>query len=113
MRPIIHPNIKDVTVEGILHAFSDPVRIRIFMDLAGGECSKNCSSYLNLRKKPLAKSTLSQHFKILRDDGLIYSERQGVEIINRTRCPELMAKFGEMISGIIKTYAVQEKLKKK
>jgi DNA-binding transcriptional ArsR family regulator len=89
MRPLTHPNINDVTVEGILHAFADPVRVRIFMDLAGGECQKNCSNYININQAPIAKSTLSQHFKVLREAGLIYSERQGVELINRTRCQDL------------------------
>jgi len=37
MRPLFHPSIEDVTVEGILHALSDPVRVAIFADIAGFE----------------------------------------------------------------------------
>jgi hypothetical protein len=44
----------------------------------------------------------------LREAGLIYSERQGVELINRTRCQELQPKFGGLISEILKAYMQQQ-----
>ncbi len=108
----MHPNIKDITVEGILHALGDPVRVRIFMELASAECTKNCSNFINVDKTPLAKSTLSHHFKILREAGLIISERKGVELQNHTRCAELKERFGDMISAIIKAFIAQEQPKK-
>ncbi|NBX04150.1 MAG: transcriptional regulator [Alphaproteobacteria bacterium] len=113
MRQLHHPAIKDVTVEGILYAFSDPVRVRIFMELAGAECTKNCTNFVNIDKTPMAKSTLSQHFRILREAGLIYSERKGVELHNRTRCAELKDRFGEMVGAIIAAYAKQQQKQKK
>jgi len=48
---------------------------------------------------------VSQHFKILREAGLIRSERKGVELQNRSRWDEYSKKFGPMISGIIEAYA--------
>jgi hypothetical protein len=47
---------------------------------------------------------LSQQFKILREAGLIRSERKGVELHNRTRCAEIEDKFGPMINAIIEAY---------
>jgi hypothetical protein len=44
MRPLFHPSIQDITVEGILHALSDPVRVAIYADIVAQECSHNCSS---------------------------------------------------------------------
>ena len=107
MRQLFHPNIDDIRVENVLFALSDPVRVQIYMQLAQAECAKNCSSFLNIEKTPLPKSTLSQHFRILRESGLIYSERKGVELHNRTRCAELRVKFGSMIENIAKAYAAQ------
>jgi len=107
MRQIIHPSMEDVTVQGILHALADPVRVRIFMDLASAECTKNCSTFLNVNHEQLPKSTLSQHFRILREAGLIYSERKGVELQNRTRCEELRPRFGAMITAILGAYVAQ------
>jgi hypothetical protein len=37
MRPLFHPSIEDVTVEAILHALSDPVRVAIFAQIANSE----------------------------------------------------------------------------
>ncbi len=113
MRSYHHPAVKDITVEGILHALSDPVRVQIFMELANAECAKNCSTFKNVKKQaPLAKSTLSQHFAVLREAGLIISERKGVELQNHTRCAELKPRFGAMIGGIIDAYVAQNKKKK-
>lgn len=105
--------MEDVTVEGILHALSDPIRARIYLDLAKAECTKNCSSYLNMNKEVLPKSTLSQHFSVLREAGLVYSERKGVELHNRTRCPELKERFGELIPTILGAYMQNANSKKR
>jgi DNA-binding transcriptional ArsR family regulator len=65
----------------------------------------NCSAFMFNGNLKLPKSTLSQHFKILREAGLIRSERKGVELKNSTRCRELKKKFGPMIVGILNAYA--------
>jgi DNA-binding transcriptional ArsR family regulator len=52
----------------------------------------------------MPKSTLSQHFKILREAGLVRSERKGVELQNTPRWDEYGKKFGPMISSIIEAY---------
>lgn len=69
MKPLAHPQIDDVTVEGILHAFSHPVRIQIYAALAAAEYPQCCSAYLNIKGAKLPKSTLSQHFTVLREAG--------------------------------------------
>jgi DNA-binding transcriptional ArsR family regulator len=107
MRILYHPPMEEVTVERVLYALSDPVRVRIFMQLANAECAKNCSTFLQIDEKTLPKSTLSQHFRILREAGLIYSERHGVELHNKTRCEELREKYGDMMLNIISAYIAQ------
>ncbi len=104
--------MQDISVEGILHALSDPVRVSIFAQIAQSECSRTCSNFLKVQNRVLPKSTLSQHFKILREAGLIRSERKGVELHNVTRCKELGERFGELVPSIIAAYAQQDKKKK-
>ena len=104
MRPLYHPRPEETTVQGILYALSDPVRVRIFIKLMSADCAKCCSEFANVSNKPLPKSTLSQHFKILREAGLIWSERKGVELQSHVRCAELKKKFGRMINAILKAY---------
>jgi DNA-binding transcriptional ArsR family regulator len=103
VRPLYHPTADEVTVQGILYALSDPARVRIFVELMGADCAKNCSAFLNVNKTPLPKSTLSQHIKILREAGLIRSVRKGVELNNEPRCADLQ-KFAPMITEILKAY---------
>ena len=103
MKPIFHPHPDEITVQGILHALSDPVRVQIYKQLLGAGCSKNCTTFMNVGATPLPKSTLSQHFRILREAGLIYSERKGIELQNRSRCEDLQ-KFKPMLLEILAAY---------
>ena len=107
MRPLFHPSIDDVTVEAVLHALSDPVRVAIFADIAGSTCSRNCSNFLTVTEKAIPKSTLSQHFKALREAGLIRSERRGVEMHNTSRCSELEQRFPGLIAAIVNAHRIQ------
>lgn len=107
MRPLFHPSIEDITVEGILHALSDPVRVAIFDDIAGSDCSQTCSEFLHISEKTIPKSTLSQHFKVLREAGLIRGERHGVEMSNTSRCAEIDKRFPGLIAAIANAHRVQ------
>ena len=111
MRPLFHPSIEDVTVESILHTLSDPVRAAIYMDIAASDCSQVCSSFLRVSEKDIPKSTLSQHFKALRDAGLIRGERRGVEMHNVSRCEELNKRFPGLIPAIINAHKAQNAAK--
>ena len=107
MRPLFHPSMEDVTVEGILHALSDPVRVAIYADIVGSACSLNCSNFLSVSERPIPKSTLSQHFKALREAGLIRGERRGVEMHNTSRCAEIEKRFPGLIAAIVKAHNIQ------
>ena len=107
MRPLIHPSIDDVTLEGILHALADPVRAAIYADLAVRDGAATCSAFVNVIDREIPKSTLSQHFRALREAGLIRSERAGVEMRNRTRCKELEQRFPGLIPSIMNAYSIE------
>jgi DNA-binding transcriptional ArsR family regulator len=107
MRPLFHPSIEDVSVEAILHALSDPIRVAIFSEIVGSECSRNCSNFLNVTEKDIPKSTLSQHFKVLREAGLIRGERRGVEMHNTSRCIEIDRRFPGLIAAIVNAHHIQ------
>ncbi len=112
MRPLYHPPLEEITVQGLLYALSDPVRVCIYVGLRDASCAQNCTTYLNVGDDPLPKSTLSQHFKILREAGLIRSERKGVELHNFSRCPELKnTRFAPMITAIVQAYENEQKAK--
>jgi DNA-binding transcriptional ArsR family regulator len=107
VRPLFHPSLEDITVEGILHALSDPIRAAIFADIAAQECSHNCSMFLTVSDKAIPKSTLSQHFRALREAGLIRGERRGVEMHNTSRCEEIENRFPGLLRAIVSAHTIQ------
>lgn len=104
MRPFVHPSLDSIRPEVILHALSDPERAFIFAEIAGAECIQRCSALASAADRVIPKSSLSQHFKILRDAGLIRSERQGVEMRNYSRCEEIEQRFPGLLKAILGAY---------
>jgi DNA-binding transcriptional ArsR family regulator len=109
VRPLLHPAIEDVTVRAILHALADPVRVAIYARIIGSQFPQSCSSLMTVTAVAVPKSTLSQHFKVLREAGLIRSERRGVEMQNASRCAEVESRFPGLIPAVISAYDAQQK----
>ena len=107
MRPLLHPSSKSFRPEAILHALSDPERAAIFAEIAGAECVQRCSVLADTGDRVIPKSSLSQHFKVLREAGLIRSERQGVEMRNYSRCNEINQRFPGLLPAIMGAYGLE------
>jgi DNA-binding transcriptional ArsR family regulator len=75
--------------------------------MANAGCAFNCTNFSQVSDKTIPKSTLSQHFRALREAGLIRSERHGVEMHNTTRCKEIEQRFPGLIGAIMNAHAVQ------
>jgi DNA-binding transcriptional ArsR family regulator len=101
MTRFVHPAREEITLEGVLGALSDPMRLRILRKLlesrAGG---LSCSSAAPCEE--MAKSTLSHHFRILREAGLIRTTKQGVENLNSARWDDVNARFPGLLKAIMK-----------
>jgi DNA-binding transcriptional ArsR family regulator len=106
MRPLLHPSLDALRPEAILHALADPERAAIFAEIAGSECVQRCSVLADTGARVIPKSSLSQHFKILREAGLIRSERQGVEMRNYSRCGEIDQRFPGLLQSIMTAYGL-------
>lgn len=105
MRPLFHPAIEDVRPEAILHALADPARAAIFASIMQAGCVQACSAVSALGERVIPKSSLSAHFKVLREAGLIRSERHGVEMRNHSRWAEVEARFPGLLPAIVNAYA--------
>ena len=105
MRPLFHPAIEDIRPEAILHALSDPNRAAIYAQIVRSGCVEACSAVSALGDRVIPKSSLSAHFKVLREAGLIRSERHGVEMRNHSRCAEVEARFPGLLAAILNAYA--------
>lgn len=105
MRPIFHPAIEDIQPQAILHALSDPNRAAILAKILTSGSVKACTVVARLGDRVIPKSSLSTHFRVLREAGLIRSERHGVEMRNQSRFAEVDARFPGLIAAIINAYA--------
>jgi DNA-binding transcriptional ArsR family regulator len=91
---------------------SDPVRVHIFAQIARADGPQTCSAFLEVSDRPIPKSTLSQHFNVLREAGLIHSERKGVEMHSSPRLADLNERFRPLIDAILAAHAAQERRRK-
>ena len=99
-RRFVHPDMKDVALESVLHALGDPVRLHLVRKLSGCPSAMNCAEVANdLEKLPL--STRHHHLRILREAGLIWSERQGVSVLNKLRKDEIEKRFPGLLHTLL------------
>ncbi len=101
MTRFVHPATADITLAGVLGALADPVRLRILKKLLA--MRHGCLSCTEAAAgAEMAKSTLSHHFRILRDAGLIRTEKLGVENRNSVRWDDLNERFPGLLMAIMK-----------
>jgi DNA-binding transcriptional ArsR family regulator len=96
MRTMQHPALDDVTLSQLLYALSDPVRLDVVQQLArGGEAT--CSALDGGRPK----SSMSHHFRVLREAGLVRTRTDGPAHMNELRRAELNARFPGLLDSIL------------
>src|SRR6266487_594821 len=94
---IAHPERAEIELAGVLHALSDPMRLRIVAVLARGESGLTCGS-IDL---PVTKSTCTHHFKVLREAGVIRQRQEGTRRVNTLRRDDLEARFPGLLATIL------------
>ncbi len=104
MTRFVHPAKEDITLAGVLGALGDPMRLKILRKLL--EKRHGCLSCSQAAPcEEMAKSTLSHHFRILRDAGLIRTTKQGVENLNAVRWDDLNERFPGLLATIMRFQA--------
>ena len=94
-RTFNHPAAGDISLDSVLHALSDPMRRHIVQKLMASDsmsCIQACAT--------LPPSTISFHHKILREAGLIRSEKKGVEVINTLRRTDIDERFPGLLDAV-------------
>jgi DNA-binding transcriptional ArsR family regulator len=91
-----HPPPEEFELAAVLHALSDPIRLRIVRSLAEhGAC--NCGLFA----VPVAKSTLSHHLRVLREAGVTLTEPVGTQRVVSLRREELDARFPGLLDAVL------------
>lgn len=100
MVQFVHPATEDITLAGILGALGDPMRLRIVSNLLKKNGCMSCSEAAPC--PDMAKSTLSHHFRILREAGIIRTRKIGVENRNTVRIDDINTRFPGLLKQILK-----------
>jgi DNA-binding transcriptional ArsR family regulator len=101
MTHFVHPVKEDITLAGVLGALADPMRLKILKTLLDKRHRRlSCTQAIPCPE--MAKSTLSHHFRILRDAGLIRTAKQGVQNLNCVRWDDLNERFPGLLTAIMK-----------
>ena len=96
MRTLSHPKADEIELTRVLYALSDPVRLDVVrrLDSAG---AASCAALDCGRPK----SSMSHHFRVLRDCGVVLTRTDGPAHINELRREELDRRFPGLIDSIL------------
>jgi DNA-binding transcriptional ArsR family regulator len=88
----------------LFQALSDPVRIEIVRHLASVP-EASCNALNGGRPK----SSMSHHFRVLREAGLVRTRTQGTAHANTLRRVELNERFPGLIDALLDAMAANER----
>lgn len=91
-----HPNLGEMELGDILTALADPLRRKVVQDLLAAEedAERTCTSF----ELGVAKSTLTHHFRVLRESGLVYQVNRGNSRKVRLRQADLERRFPGLLT---------------
>jgi len=91
-----HPLRDGIRIEAVLQALADPVRLCIVRAIADrGEMA------CGVLELPVSKSTLTHHWRVLRESGVIHQRPVGTSKINTLRREDLDALFPGLLDGVL------------
>lgn len=96
MKHFKHPAPGDFVLERVLYALSDPVRLEIVQRLAT-VAEASCGELDGGRPK----SSMSHHFRVLREAGLICTYRLGTTHMNSLRLADMETRYPGLLKSIL------------
>ncbi|BCJ46973.1 transcriptional regulator [Actinoplanes ianthinogenes] len=96
-RTIEHPAVAEVSLQQLLEALVDPVRRSIVAQLAAAGAGMACGSF----RTSVSDSTLTHHFAVLREAGVIRQSYAGTTKLNTLRADELESRFPGLLTSVV------------
>ncbi|MCX5407849.1 ArsR family transcriptional regulator [Streptomyces sp. NBC_00335] len=96
-----HPTRDQIKLENVFTALGNPMRLTVVRALAaGGEYP--CGSLL----EGVSKSTLTHHWRVLREGGLIWQRPSGRELLLSLRREDLDVRFPGLLDAVLGAISV-------
>ena len=98
MTEVTEPAIETVTIDVVLSALADPVRLTLVRAFAAAGDWTCGSDVVKETGVTIGKSTLSHHIKVLRDAGLIRTRVDGIRRLVTLRYDEVERRFPGLLA---------------
>lgn len=92
-----HPKTDEIRLEDVFTALSNPMRLKVVRALAESGPTP-CGSLLD----GVPKSTLTHHWRVLREGGLIWQEAVGREYTLTLRADDLEQRFPGLLPAVLR-----------
>lgn len=96
---LTHPEVTNLDLLDVLHALSDPTRMRIVQTLRH-DAERACGTF----PVEVAPSSLTHHFRVLREAGVIRQREDGHRRLTTLRVDDLEERFPGLFDGIFAAY---------
>lgn len=93
---LVHPDAADLDLVKVLHALADPTRLVIVATLRS-ETERACGTF----PVTVAPSTLTHHFRVLREAGIIRQREEGNRRWTTLRRDDLDLRFPRLIDTVL------------
>jgi DNA-binding transcriptional ArsR family regulator len=90
------PGQKELLLTAVLYALSDEVRLGIVRQLA--ERGEQACGVFEVDRP---KSSLSHHFRVLRESGVVSTRKDGKTLLNTLRREDLDARFPGLMDAVL------------
>jgi len=92
-----HPALRSVSLSAVMHALSDPWRLKIVRHLVkAGDLECTCSDV----DMTISKATRSHHFQVLREAGLVRMRSDGNKCRTSLRRADLEKRFPGLLEFV-------------
>jgi DNA-binding transcriptional ArsR family regulator len=96
MREPHHPSRSELELSEVLHALSDPARLAIVRRL-GADGEHSCGDF----SLDISKATLSHHFRVLREAGVVHTRLDGRKRYLTLRRTDLERRFPGLLNAVL------------
>src|SRR5690348_12789773 len=93
---IVEPDLADVSLETVLQALGDDVRLQVVRELLEDPTERACGTF----NVEVSKATRSHHFRTLREAGITHTRSEGTQRMVSLRREELDARFPGLLDAI-------------
>ncbi|NGN67301.1 helix-turn-helix transcriptional regulator [Streptomyces sp. A7024] len=94
---VTHPTRDQIQLDNLFAALGNPLRLQVVRELAADGGERRCSSFF----PEVAKSTLTHHWRVLREAGLICQRPSGRELLLSLRRDDVEARFPGLLDAVL------------